>query len=331
MGNRLGLNINAATLSEEQTLNLASGGASAYVIMNDVGRAQKVAEAQPGSIVISRADWPDDANYIPPDLLGKWKQRLASAPDVYHYWPNEPYINDDPKQYLDGMAGFMPQLADAGLKGCIGNFSVASAINQDHIDAGHWDNFLRVASEWTHAGHGVVGIHEYTTGALPYGCANSRMHVSDLASGHPLAGEDQWPTFEEIWHDVGTDYHLFRFLMLETRCKQLGIALPRMVLTECFWDRMDDLTTVLPTLDMWRGGKPFQGDGLITQRSLFKRWWPDWSLEEAVLKQLAWCERTYPPDVLGFCFFQVTGDPRWANYNLAAWPEVLNALPSVVP
>ena len=340
VANRLGLNINAQLLSDDQVLNFASGGASTYLIMNNVGLAQRVYE-KTGAIVISRGDYPDDRSDVPLNMASEWQKRAQQAPDVYHYWPNEPYINDTPKQHLDEYAQFMEQLGDAGVKACIGNFAAASAINPGPIDAGAWDNFLRIASQWTNGGHGFVGMHEYMTGALPWGGANKDQLVSDLASGNPLPGPDHWPDFAELYSDIHTDYHLFRYLMLAPRCEQLGIEFPRVVMTEFGWDRMEDLeASILPQLDAWRGGKPDDDDGLLSQGnpdyykdtsqpSLFTRWWPQWTPEQAAIEQLAWCERTYSPHVVGLCLFAVNKSAQWVNYDYAAWPEVLNALPSI--
>ena len=340
MSNRIGLNINASGLTPSKVLNLCSRGASTYLIMNDPGLAQRVHD-KTGAIVISRGDYPDDRSDVPGDLLSKWQKRAKETPDVYHYWPNEPYINDNPKQHLDDYAQFMQQLGDAGVKGCIGNFAAASAINEDAINAGDWDNFLRVASQWTNGGHGFVGIHEYMTGALPWGGANKDQVIDALASGNPLGGGDEWPSFAELYRDIHSDYHLFRYLMLAPRCKTLGIEFPRVVMTEFGWDRMEDLeASVLPQLDSWRGGKPERGDGLLsqalpshyrdnTQPSLFTRWWPDWTPLKAAIAQLVWCEREYSPHVAGLCLFTVNRDPDWVNFNLEKFPGLLEAIGNI--
>ena len=328
VANRIGLNINASGLSPDQVLNLCSGGASTYVIMNDPGLAQRVHD-QTGAIVIARHNWPDDSYLIPGKLLPEWQQLSKTAPDVYHYWPNEPYIADDVHGKLALQVQFMHQLEAAGVKGCIGNFAVASAINEDQVEAGAWDDFLRTSSEWTNAGHGIVGIHEYMTGALPWGCAGAHMDPMDMTRG-PLTGPEKWPDLSEIWDDYKTDWHLFRYSMLAKRAEVLKVEFPRMVLTECFWDRMPDLEkTVLPQLDAWRKGKPDPGDGIISQYPLFKRWFPWWDPVVAAVQQLQWCENTYTPHILGFCLFAVNKDPKWVNYNLLDWQPLLDAIPDI--
>ena len=52
MANRIGLNINSSGIPNAETLAFCNGGASAYVIMNDPGMAQRVYD-QTGAIVIS--------------------------------------------------------------------------------------------------------------------------------------------------------------------------------------------------------------------------------------------------------------------------------------
>ena len=167
MTNRIGLNVNSSGIPNAETLAFCNGGASAYVIMNDPNMAQRVYD-QTGAIVISRADWPDDSPDVPGDLISKWKARKASAPDVHHYWPNEP-IPPNNAAYVQ----LMHDAADAGLKACVGNYAWTSALPDDAafdaIDNGAWDDLLTVASQWSNGGHGVIGGHDYTTGALAVG------------------------------------------------------------------------------------------------------------------------------------------------------------------
>ena len=125
---------------------------------------------------------------------------------------------------------------------------------------------------------------------------------------------------------------MFRWIPLARRAYQLHVPFPRMVLTEFGWDRMEDLEGpggVIETLNNWRGGKPSPGDGIISQRSLFKRWWPQWTDLQAAVAQLQWAEDTYPPHVVGMCLFAVNRDPKWVNYNLEKWPDLLAAIPGI--
>ena len=223
--------------------------------------------------------------------------------------------------------------SDAGLKACVGNYAWTSALPDDAafdaIDNGEWDDLLTVASQWSNGGHGVLGGHDYTTGALPWGCAGE--DAFDMTKGALPPGG--WPDWDDVWAAGRSNYHMFRWIPLARRCYKLCIAYPRMVLTEFGWDRMEDLEGpggVLEALDGFRGGKPDPGDGIISQRSLFKRWWPQWSDVEAAVAQLQWAEDTYPPHVVGMCLF--CREPRrrtWVNYNLEKWPELLAALPGI--
>ena len=324
----MGLNIGAAELSDQQTLDYCKGGASTYVILDNPPLAQRVHD-QTGAIVISRGDWPDDRNDVPGGLVAKWEKRKSSAPDVHHYWPNEP---GDPD--LAAYIKLMDDCANAGVKACIGNFAWADCLEVADVDAGKWDDFIRAASAWTHAGHGVIGGHDYTSGALPWGCAGE--DVMQMVNGSPgqppgqLVGPDGWPDFKTIYRDAAEDWHLFRWLPLAWRAQKLGVEFFKLVLTECFWDRMEDLeASVLPTFDSWRGGKPANRDGLITQQSLFKHWWPQWTPLEATVNQLQWCEDTYSPHVVGFCMFAINRGAKWTNFNLERLPDLLEALPGI--
>ena len=331
MSNRMGLNIQASGLAEAYVMQLCSGGASTYLIMNDVGMAQR-AHDNTGACIISRADWPDDESGVPGDLVPKWRARQATAPDVYHYWPNEPEQAD-----LDAYIQLMDDCANAGLKACIGNFAWPKSIaNFDDVKGGKWDKFLLHASQWTHGGYGLIGGHDYTTGALPWGAGG--MNPEDMITGSPglpdgrLIGPESWPTFQDMWDHAYSDWHNFRWVALARRCADLNIEFPKMVLTECFWDRMEDLENdgILAKMDALRpGGKPQGRDGLNTQKAWFKRWWPDWTTDQAIIEQLKWCECTYSPHIVGFCMFAVNRGSKWVNYNLEGVPEVLKALPTI--
>ena len=324
MSNRLGLNVNPLGMSPDNCINLLKrSGASTHVVLENVGFAQEAVE-KTGHTIISRADYPDDTATEPKDLVAHWSERHKTAPDVYHYWPNEPQA--DIKTLLATMDHLMDEVVDAGLKACLGNFAWADILQPDDVDAGLWDDFLRKASAFTNEGHGFIGGHEYTTGALPWGTAG--FDVNQMLN--PPLPYEGWPTFHDIWHADKTDYLLFRWVPLAHRCAMLNIEFPRLVVTECFWDRMTNLENIgfIQKLDSkYRGGSKCRG--IISQRDYFHFFWPKWGALDGAVKQLEWAEQTYSPHVHGFCMFALTQDSKWQDYNFGDWPELLEALPAI--
>ena len=322
---RHGLNINANGLSNDKVLSLTNPNVTTHLIFNNAGLAQKVHD-KVGGTVVSRANYPDDSTDFPADLIGKWQH--MGAPDVFHYWPNEPHPSNLP-QYLDATCNFLRQVSDVtGLKVCIGNFAWASILQPADVANGVWDNFLRTTSAMSEAGTCVIGGHEYTEGMLPWGCAGR--DPNDMARDADLSDASKWPTWVDILAAADADWHLFRFVPLYMRCQHLGIPMPKMVVTECFWDADDGesgLQNLYAKLEGWLGGAKLRG--IINQRNLFQHWFPNTSMLEAAIRQLTWCSKTYPDFVLGFCHFTASTDPKWALYNMLAWPELLEALPNV--
>ena len=322
---RHGLNINANGLSADKVLSLTNPNVSTHLIFNNAGLAQQVHD-KVGGTVISRADYPDDTTDFPAQLIGKWQNE--GAPDVHHYWPNEPHP-PSLAQYLAATDAFLDQVGNVpGLKVCIGNYAFASILQPADVASGVWDPFLKTTSALSEEGRCVVGGHEYTEGMLPYGCAGRDPNV--MADDVDLSDISKWPTWADILAFADTDWHLFRFVPLYKRCLQLGIPMPKMVVTECFWDADDGeggLENLYKKLEGWLGGAKLRG--IINQRDLFKHWFPNQNMLAAALAQLDWCSKVYPDFVLGFCHFTASTDPKWALYNMLAWPELLEALPHV--
>ncbi len=195
------------------------------------GRSAATAAAgQTGAIVVSRGDYPDDVNNIRQGLIDGWKHRAKSCPDVYHYWPNEP--GGQTARLLAMLMDLMDQSADAGVKACIGNIDTAKSVRPSQVNSGTWDAFIQKASKWTHEGHGFVGIHEYSFGALAWGCAGR--NPQDMVDGN-LPGPDRWPTRKDIMADPAANWHLHRYAPLEARAAKLGVPMFRMIATEGFW------------------------------------------------------------------------------------------------
>ena len=305
--------------------------ANTYVVLENPGLAQQISDAT-GAIVISRDNYPDDTNNEPANLVAEWIKRNVQWPDIYHYWPNEP--GGDLDALLATMVHIIAECKAAGMnKACLGNFAWAKTLFSADVQSGRWDEFLKAASDWTNNDGGLIGGHDYTFGALPWGCDG--WNETEMLAGS-LRGPDQWPTWHDIYLKGSDNWLLFRWDMLAQRAVELKIPFPRMVLTECFWDRMPNLeqSGLIPQLDsQFNGGTKMHG--LLSQRKVMQHLWPAWSPQQAVVEQLQWCENVYPEHVVGFCLFAVNREAHWTDYNLLdyggggnGWTDLLNALPA---
>ena len=314
MANRIGFNIEADGFSDEEALEFARG-ASSYLIRDNVRLAQKFHE-NTGAIIISRSNYPDDTSAIPQDhLLKDWGAKRQSAPDVYHYWPNEPNPGrgGDLKRFLAKLAAFMRECHSRRIRFCLGNFAGPAIIYPDDVDNGLWDDFLKAACECAVDGAGYVGFHDYASVVLPFGCAGANMPIEELYT-RPL--RQGWPDYRTIVADHNTDYHTFRWVPLMLRAEQLGY--PHgfdIILTECFWDRMGDLEGQgrLAKADGIAGEKVF---GLPTLKKVFDVIYPGVGWEDAAVAMLDWCEQTYPDHVKGFNFFCLDNSGKWLRFDM---------------
>ena len=230
---RHGLNINAQGLSDDEVLSLCNPDVSTHLIFNNPQLAQRVYE-KVGGVVISRGDWrpdrPDDTDTYPPELIGGWAD--SNTPDVFHYWANEPNPSNL-SEFLSNTCEFMHMTADARVKLCLGNFAWPAILETSDVSNGLWDNFLRGAVPLSHTNQMVLGMHEYTMGALP---GDVLPEPEQYGGQFDLSDESRWPTLSDIIDVRDSNWHLFRWVELTGRCIELGIGFPNMVVTECFWD-----------------------------------------------------------------------------------------------
>lgn len=332
---RIGLNINAAESDRTAVLtHCAEARASSYLVMNDCGFAQKLHEHLGGeSIVVARSDWPDDTTEIAVDeLVSRWSKRAQYAPDVYHYFPNEPIPSATcPLPELRRrLIALMRACRERGVKACIGNFAVGTVIEERDVEAGQWDEFIREALRFCSDGGGFVGVHEYTFGVLPWGCAGR--NPQDLMQAPRRVGDMRnWPTREEIEAAPGSNWHLHRSMLLAARAATLGLPMFPVLVTEFGWDRMPNLEHegVIPWFDARYG----RTHGPLQQ---VPRLSPQWFGEgcdalEVAMQQLRWAEAVYPDYVKGLHLFAWNENSLWREFNYAAWPGALEALARLEP
>ena len=327
---RIGLNINAVTVDKGKVLATCKAiRASSHLIMNDFRFGQQLHEALDGKcIIVTRDDWPDNTTDVPVDtLLSRWEGRASLAPDVYHYFPNEPIPNDacPLPELLELLVALMRACRVRGVKACIGNFPTARVLHNSDVQQGIWDDFIREASAFTANGQGYIGFHDYTFGVLPWGCAG-RKPQQLIDQPERVGNPDNWPTQAEIFANPGGNYHLLRWAPLVVRAGELGLPMFRILVTEFGWDRMPNLIDekVIP----WFDREVAETRGPLSQnRKLSPLWFGvlKTPLENA-LAQLQWAENTYPDYVDGLHLFTWSGSDGWQDFNYGVWEGALEAL-----
>lgn len=331
---RFGLNINARSYSREQIMQVGRRvKASAHLVMHDPGIAQSLYEQAGGNLIaISRSDWPDDTTAIEIDsLVRRWQERARTAPNVYHYFPNEPVVEGVAglKRFLKTMVAFMRQLRAGKVKAVIGNFAWANILFLEDVESGVWDDFIREASAWTNEGWGYVGGHDYTWGVIPFGAAKRNPY--DMLTP-ALVQKDKWPSVGEVNDKYKDNWLLLRWLMLSKRAEFLGVPMFKMVITEAPLDRMPNLEVdveigpgvrrrgVITEFDLTHG----RTRGPISQKQLFPFWYPQWTPEQTMIEFVRWIDLVYPEYVEGFTFFGMNKD--WPDYNYYDWPGYMEAI-----
>ena len=355
MRHRVGLHIAANGFPENDVIELTQRiNASSYLVMDDDGLAQRMHDANNGeAIIVSRTNWgwPDD---WPPDaqnmsladmndnmrrLVDTWARCRNDYPDVYKYFPNEPTaLYDGLVKLLDSFIYLMGKCEVNDIKAVIGNFAWSKNLYQTDVDAGMWDNFIRAASRWTNQGFGYIGGHDYTSGLLPWGCGG--LGAQNLYNINPDdLHRDNWTTWHDIWNRP--NWHMFRWVMLAKRAKLLGVPMFKIILTECFWDRMTDLInkplsnknnqTIMQWLD---SEAQAHVRGLKTHRNLYRKWFPNRTPEDVILEQLQWCEDTYPDYVEGFNIFAYSKNAEWFTHfdvSNESWGSLVDSFADITP
>ncbi|MDX2078310.1 MAG: hypothetical protein SFZ02_17890, partial [bacterium] len=132
----------------------------------------------------------------------------------------------------------------------------------------------------------------------------------DLSAMH----QSRWAKLKDI--NVINAPHILRpNVVTNLRATKLGLPITPTVYTEAGWGKMSDLPdhdpSYYPTMDAYY--PPSDGarslDGGLSYRHLYQKAYPQWSLEQALVEQLAWLDGILPPNVEGILIYGYgTGD-----------------------
>lgn len=199
---RFGWHISPHGTNEAQIREIVRrSGARTHTVLHSAGLANAVyEEAKAGGvddpIIILRADWPDQnwaiAPFNDPDKFVRERKALVGS-RLYLQYLNEPVVTNAAQlqDLLNRCIQFMDACEKYGVKGSVGGFADASMFQQNWLEAGLFDAFLRRAVEWTRAGHGVINHHDYSYGVpMKNGGGHSERDMLDPAKMQPA----NWPT-----------------------------------------------------------------------------------------------------------------------------------------
>lgn len=279
-------------------------------------------------IIVLREDWPDgdwnrDKWKTPSNYVNEFRGRGGFWNQAYIHFLNEPVPGrNNVNELLDRCMQFMDAIANKGLKGVVGNFADAAMFHRDWVDQGIFDNFLRYASQWTNAGYGYIGHHNYTYGSLAHGGGGKDPRdMISIAKVQP----EFWATKEQMTVDgkgAEQNWLQMRFMWALHRCDKLGIPRYKFGITEGLWDDMPNLRTegISPAIESnLLGGRKLRGP--LDQRDLWKVWWNQWSPEQAGVKQIEWLVDCLPKECHFVHLFTWSTNGQWATYNFGAWNE----------
>ncbi len=330
----IGYNINAAESPADKALDLVRRSkARSHTVMNGLSFARQVYDAASKTtgeepIIACREDWPDQdwrkEQFKNIDkYISDWRWRGGYWPGAYLYFLNEPVVGGNLNQLrslLDSCIQFMEKCAKYKVKGVVGNFADASTFERNWIDAGEFDRFLRVASDWTNDGHGVIGHHNYTYGALWVGGGG----FNHWNLKNPAAMTfDAAPTRDQMQNTrVWENWLQMRLMWPLLRLDKLGKKRYRFIITEGLWDRMPNGEIegwITAAENALVGGRKLRGP--LDQRDLWAKLWA-MPAARAAIQQMKWFVNVMqglPCD--GAHLFTLNYNPEWKTFNFLEYPE----------
>jgi hypothetical protein len=353
---RISWNVNAQALGGQRDLITrywTDARPTTILIMEDIGYAQGLHALRPDAYVIHRSfadigsdDWFKALGNSIQEGAARYCEQVrwvyGAHKNLWVYAVNEPHWDTD--SYINSAKDIytffeivIRTLAPEGFRLVVGNWPPGMV---DHPEDGQ--GFLRACSEYRD--RVLLSEHSYGSPAVPLQMNRLRGNVyvshEDMArrmvAGEPLWEERFWPTRDDVkaaWDSGVNLWHTLRISKLYKYAAERGWPLPKFVSTECFWDNMPDLANrdfynVLA--GRWgTSGKP-ELKGHQAYRDMFRAWWPQWSFEEAIAKQLQWADATFPDEWLGANLFTASYNERWdgafGHTNFLREPQIFELM-----
>lgn len=175
---------------------------------------------------------------------------------------NEPSLGgtdqDNNERYVKHSVDLLNRANNAGFTVAIGAFSVGTP-HESMIDNGTYDDLIRAVVEGGH----YISVHEYCPGIPGAGDVFPYAALSHPESVLSEMLTNQW-ALDEYWLLRRSD----RFVK---RARQLGLADPRIIITECFIDYIPDASTILQKLRPPYGIAEYNNDlrGVLAWRDYY--------------------------------------------------------------
>lgn len=315
---RVSYNINGEAVPDSRYLMevMTSPCKSMALVMNSLGLASQIKQACPDTIVVSRnyssLEGDQWALESPQVMVARWVSE--GHKEIVRHSTNEPSFGRGRRleEFVAKEIELMRLAREAGFTVAMGNFSVGIFEPED-INNGFFDHYIRALELYGH----YLGLHEYAVAALPFGVGQwQTLWLQDRNRVQPAL----WPSVHalptRLWSGQLPPYWYLRrgdwFLL---RADYLGVARPRILLTEFGWDNLPNIKPDIEILRQQFGLPQYFNDmrGVNTYPRLWAWYWPQWTFAEAACQQLIWADSVYPEEYLGFALF------TWSWYERSAW------------
>lgn len=318
---RISYNINGEGVPNEAYLLevLSSPCKTMALVMNNLALAVRIKQLCPDMLVVSRnySSLEGDEWFYrsPQNIIAQWQRE--GHPEIIRHSTNEPSFGGARiAQFVAADIEVMRLARSAGFTLAMGNFSVG-IIQPYDINNGVFDLYIRALVTYGH----YLGLHEYAVVALPYGVGQWQTSLlQDRANVQPAS----WPTLlalpMRLWNGALPPYwYLRRGDWWLLRADFLGVARPRILLTEFGWDNLPNIKPEIEVLRNRFGMDRYFDDmrGINTYQNLWPYYWPQWTFAQAACEQLKWADSIYPPEYLGFALFTWSASRDWAQTDFS--------------
>ena len=272
----------------------------------EIQYARMVKQAYPDCAVILR-HWPDEDihNRMTPE---QWLGQYAPAADggLILYTTNEPGWSD---KLIDWHVRLL-ELCPPSIQLCILNLGVGQP------QPAQWPRAARLLQLAAKRGD-ILGLHEYAGGVITSGFLGGWPDNAGVAPTPENKGKGRdlttrWPSAAEA--ATMTTFHCGRWRFLRDYAKDVGLVLPRIVITEHGFDFTSDIGTWLNNLPRTAGYSDI--NGWRTLETYWRRLFPQWDATTACFQQLAYANETLYDGVLAQLVFDYADDPNWRNYHV---------------
>ncbi len=236
----------------------------------------------------------------PRAMVEQWKRE--GHKEIVRYLTNEPGVDiAHALAFAAREAETMKLAREAGFTVVALNTSVGTP-EPELIEIGRFDVLLIAAVEYEH----YLGCHEYYTLCLPA----SLMGDEALLDKNALQPAN-WPR-EKITVDTPGIHYLFRSVRFVTRCKQLGIGIPKFIHTEFGYDDIRNAGNgdVITDLRERYGMPRYNNDmrGVNTHEKIWNDYYPGVEYNQVIRQQLQWWLGVKPDWIIGACLFGINSD-----------------------